>query len=139
MEATLIVPGSVPVTRREFLYYIWATSSALITAESTGAIIWFAIPRFRSGEFGGKFTIEIDKRTTATSARATARRTCSTACGLTARPGATLVGLSCEPWTRAATYWPRPRRGTPTPIRLPACQSPSRSEQRPSSWTRPSA
>ena len=55
------IPMTVPMTRREFLYYIWAASMALITAESVGAIIWFAIPRFRAGEFGGKFTIKLDQ------------------------------------------------------------------------------
>src|SRR5258708_1977572 len=46
-----------PVTRREFLYYIWGASMALLLAESTGAIIWFALPRFRAGEFGGTFSV----------------------------------------------------------------------------------
>src|SRR5437868_356963 len=45
------------VSRREFLYYIWGASLALLLAESTGAIIWFALPRFRAGEFGGTFSI----------------------------------------------------------------------------------
>lgn len=48
------------MTRREFLYYIWAASMALFTAEWTGLIIWFAIPRFREGEFGGTFTVPTD-------------------------------------------------------------------------------
>lgn len=48
------------MTRREFLYYIWGASMALITAELTGLIIWFAIPRFREGEFGGTFTYSAD-------------------------------------------------------------------------------
>ena len=50
---------SAPMTRREFLYYIWSASMALLTAESVGAIIWFSIPRFREGEFGGIFTLEV--------------------------------------------------------------------------------
>lgn len=45
------------MTRREFLYYIWGASVALFTAEAAGLIIWFAIPRFREGEFGGTFTV----------------------------------------------------------------------------------
>src|SRR5579871_964587 len=45
------------VSRREFLYYIWGASMALLLAESSGAIIWFALPRFRAGEFGGVFSI----------------------------------------------------------------------------------
>ena len=48
------------MTRREFLYYIWGASMALFTAEMTGLIIWFAIPRFREGEFGGTFTVPAD-------------------------------------------------------------------------------
>jgi len=31
---------------------------ALLTAESVGAIIWFALPRFRAGEFGGVFSLD---------------------------------------------------------------------------------
>ncbi|SRR5581483_8604833 len=46
------------VSRREFLYYIWGASMALLLAESTGTIIWFSLPRFRAGEFGGVFTID---------------------------------------------------------------------------------
>ncbi len=52
-------PSVPPMTRREFLYYIWAASMALILAEGTGALIWFAIPRFKAGEFGGVFTLDI--------------------------------------------------------------------------------
>jgi len=59
------VPAAVPevqgkgsVTRREFLYYIWGASMALLLAEFGGAVIWFALPRFRAGEFGGVFTLD---------------------------------------------------------------------------------
>ncbi|MCB0012220.1 MAG: hypothetical protein KDE34_09970, partial [Anaerolineales bacterium] len=45
------------MTRREFLFYIWVASLVVFTGEVTGLIIWFAIPRFREGEFGGRFTI----------------------------------------------------------------------------------
>lgn len=48
------------VTRREFLYYIWGASIALLLAETGGAIIWYALPRFREGEFGGVFTVGAD-------------------------------------------------------------------------------
>ena len=47
-----------PINRREFLYYIWGASVALLTAGSGGLLIWFALPRFREGEFGGVFPIE---------------------------------------------------------------------------------
>jgi cytochrome b6-f complex iron-sulfur subunit len=47
------------MSRREFLYYIWASSMALFLAEMGGAILWFAIPRFRAGEFGGVFELDV--------------------------------------------------------------------------------
>lgn len=48
------------MNRREFLYYIWAASIALYTVGVGGMIGWFAIPRFKAGQFGGKFDILID-------------------------------------------------------------------------------
>jgi len=54
-------PGSAAVpgmTRREFLYYIWGASMALLAAEGIGAILWYALPRFRAGEFGGTFPVD---------------------------------------------------------------------------------
>jgi cytochrome b6-f complex iron-sulfur subunit len=47
------------MSRREFLYYIWAASMALFLAQAGGAILWFAVPRFRAGEFGGVFDLDI--------------------------------------------------------------------------------
>lgn len=52
-------PTTPPMTRREFLYYIWAASMVLFTAEAGGALLWFALPRFKAGEFGGKFELPI--------------------------------------------------------------------------------
>lgn len=49
------------VTRREFLYYIWGASMALFTLESVGLLLWFLRPKFREGEFGGTFTLELEK------------------------------------------------------------------------------
>jgi cytochrome b6-f complex iron-sulfur subunit len=49
------------LTRREFLYYIWGASMAVFTAQFTGLMIWFALPRFREGEFGGTFTVPVDR------------------------------------------------------------------------------
>ena len=49
------------MTRREFLFYIWGASMALVTVEFTGLLIWFLIPRFREGEFGGRFSVNMDK------------------------------------------------------------------------------
>ncbi|MEP7284604.1 MAG: Rieske 2Fe-2S domain-containing protein [Chloroflexota bacterium] len=46
------------INRREFLNYIWGASMALLLAESAGAIVWFALPRFRAGEFGGAFALD---------------------------------------------------------------------------------
>lgn len=42
-------------SRREFLFYIWGASMALLLGEATAGLIWFAFPRFREGEFGGTF------------------------------------------------------------------------------------
>jgi cytochrome b6-f complex iron-sulfur subunit len=60
-EAQSVTGGPVrlPLTRREFLYYLWGASMALFMAETGGAILWFALPRFREGEFGGVFTIPV--------------------------------------------------------------------------------
>ena len=52
---TQVIDVSAP-TRREFLYYIWGASIALILGEATAGIIWFALPRFKAGQFGGVFT-----------------------------------------------------------------------------------
>jgi cytochrome b6-f complex iron-sulfur subunit len=52
---TVKVPG---ISRREFLYYAWGASLALLTAETTGLLVWFGLPRFRAGEFGGVFTLD---------------------------------------------------------------------------------
>jgi cytochrome b6-f complex iron-sulfur subunit len=52
-EEKVQVPG---ISRREFLYYAWTASMALLLAESGGMLIWFGLPRFREGEFGGTFT-----------------------------------------------------------------------------------
>src|SRR6185295_159477 len=48
-----------PMSRREFLYYIWAASMAIFMAEFGGAILWFSVPRFKAGEFGGIFELDI--------------------------------------------------------------------------------
>ncbi|MDL1899842.1 ubiquinol-cytochrome c reductase iron-sulfur subunit [Anaerolineae bacterium CFX9] len=41
--------------RREFLYYIWGASIALLLGQAGAAFIWFALPRFKEGTFGGIF------------------------------------------------------------------------------------
>ncbi len=59
-EAAAPIPagasGSLPLSRREFLYYLWGVSMAVAIAGATGATIWFALPRFKEGEFGGVVT-----------------------------------------------------------------------------------
>jgi cytochrome b6-f complex iron-sulfur subunit len=59
MAATTVDTGGL--TRREFLYYIWGGSIALFAVQFTGLLIWFMLPRFREGEFGGTFTLPLDK------------------------------------------------------------------------------
>jgi cytochrome b6-f complex iron-sulfur subunit len=56
-QATVSADG---LTRREFLYYIWGASIALFAVQFTGLLIWFMLPRFREGEFGGRFTLPVD-------------------------------------------------------------------------------
>lgn len=51
------VDVSIP-NRREFLYYIWGASIAMVVGEVIGATLWFAYPRFRAGEFGGVFKLD---------------------------------------------------------------------------------
>jgi cytochrome b6-f complex iron-sulfur subunit len=51
--------ANVPLTRREFLYYMWGASMAVFLAGTGGATIWFALPRFREGEFGGVITLSV--------------------------------------------------------------------------------
>lgn len=48
-------------SRREFLYYIWGASAVLLLGQVTAGIIWFALPRFREGEFGGVFRLPPDE------------------------------------------------------------------------------
>lgn len=55
-----VAAGAGGISRREFLYYIWGASMAVFTAEFTGLMIWFMLPRFREGEFGGTFTLSLD-------------------------------------------------------------------------------
>ncbi len=45
-------------SRREFLYYIWGASMVLLLGTGTAGLIWFALPRFKEGEFGGIFKFD---------------------------------------------------------------------------------
>ena len=47
------------ISRREFLYYIWGASIALVSLQGAGLLLWFLIPRFREGEFGGTFKVSM--------------------------------------------------------------------------------
>jgi cytochrome b6-f complex iron-sulfur subunit len=47
--------------RREFLYYIWGASIAMILGGTGAALIWFALPRFAEGTFGGVFNFAPDR------------------------------------------------------------------------------
>lgn len=48
-------------SRREFLYYIWGASVALLLGQTAAGIVWFALPRFKEGTFGGIFTFAADR------------------------------------------------------------------------------
>ena len=56
MTLSAVSPPSL--SRREFLYYVWAASMALFLAEGGGAVVWFAVPRLKPGEFGGIFKLD---------------------------------------------------------------------------------
>ncbi|MGD8603513.1 MAG: Rieske 2Fe-2S domain-containing protein [Anaerolineales bacterium] len=52
-------PERVPLNRREFLYYLWGVSMAVFLAGGGGVTLWFMLPRFREGEFGGVFSVSV--------------------------------------------------------------------------------
>jgi len=54
-------PVVSPMTRREFLYYIWFGSLAVFGAQTGAALLWFAYPRFKAGTFGGVFEIDVSE------------------------------------------------------------------------------
>ncbi len=58
-QATQAPPTLSPMTRREFLYYVWFGSIALFAAQTGAALLWFAYPRFKAGTFGGIFELDI--------------------------------------------------------------------------------
>lgn len=43
------------INRREFMTYAWGAALALLTVEGVLGTYFFMMPRFRAGEFGGKF------------------------------------------------------------------------------------
>lgn len=48
-------------SRREFLYYTWGASMVLLLGEATAGLIWFMLPRFKEGTFGGIFNYPPEK------------------------------------------------------------------------------
>jgi len=54
-QATASVQVAAP-SRREFLFYIWGASIALLLGEASAGLVWYMFPRFKEGEFGGTFT-----------------------------------------------------------------------------------
>jgi cytochrome b6-f complex iron-sulfur subunit len=46
-----------PINRREFLFYCWGASMVMLLGQTSGILIWFMLPRFREGEFGGVFRL----------------------------------------------------------------------------------
>jgi len=63
-------PASPPLSRREFLYYLWGTSLAVYLAGMAGAVLFYALPRFEEGEFGGVITVPVGEVPPADSAPA---------------------------------------------------------------------
>ncbi len=59
-QANMPSVGVDAPSRREFLYYIWGASIALLLGEAAAGLVWFALPRFKEGEFGGVFNITGD-------------------------------------------------------------------------------
>lgn len=49
--------GQDGINRREFLTYAWGAALGLIAAQGGYATYMFMYPRFRAGEFGGKFPL----------------------------------------------------------------------------------
>ncbi len=57
-STTLRTNMAPPVmNRREFLTYAWGAALTLLTVETAAASYFFLSPRFRVGEFGGKFLL----------------------------------------------------------------------------------
>jgi cytochrome b6-f complex iron-sulfur subunit len=45
------------LSKREFLSYAWGAVAALFAAEIGGIVVAFSMPRFKEGEFGGRFEV----------------------------------------------------------------------------------
>ena len=55
VEVEEVDDGQAALTRREFLTYAWGAALGLLTVETALVSYFFMYPRFRAGEFGGKF------------------------------------------------------------------------------------
>jgi cytochrome b6-f complex iron-sulfur subunit len=49
----------LPMNRREFMNYAWGASILLFMAQIGVVTYLFALPRFKEGEFGGTFTLDV--------------------------------------------------------------------------------
>ena len=47
-------------SRRELLFYIWGASMVMLMGQAAAGLIWFALPRFQEGEFGGLFSFDAE-------------------------------------------------------------------------------
>lgn len=56
-EAAPAEVGQSGMNRREFITYAWAAALGLVTLEGGLATFQFMYPRFKEGEFGGKFVL----------------------------------------------------------------------------------
>ena len=50
-------PKGPPVSRREFFNYAWGAALGVVVIEAGLASLFFALPRFKEGEFGGVFPV----------------------------------------------------------------------------------
>lgn len=50
-------PKGPPVSRREFLNYAWGAALGVVVIEAGLATYFFALPKFKAGEFGGVFSV----------------------------------------------------------------------------------
>lgn len=57
MPEEAITSETSGITRREFVWYAWASSIALFMAGSAGATVAYMYPRFKEGQFGGTFNM----------------------------------------------------------------------------------
>lgn len=53
-----VVVDVAGINRREFLYYIWGASMVMLLGQSSVGLVWFLLPRFREGEYGGEFRFD---------------------------------------------------------------------------------